>query len=309
MPIVVPWSVEVGEGLGSLLDDDGGEPGLRTRLSSLRDRIFHELGVPLPAPRIVVAPAEAMPKTTAIVSIREIPVRTHQAADSDDELAHDRSARARCLHAIVDDAHQAITARAHELLGIGETQLLLDALEEVNPAIVRQLVPKPISVTLLTDVLRRLVEERISIRDLRTILEGIAPAATLDKDPQNLAEAARAALKRAITHQLAAGASKLEVYTLDKSIEEVVRGGILRTTAGSYLTLSLSATREIVRAIEEALDEAPLAEGAPKVVLVTPDVRRHVRQILSDHREVWVITYDEVDHALQLVIKHTIKPR
>ena len=59
-------------------------------------------------------------------------------------------------------------------MGIAETQHLLDQLEQVAPALVRQTVPKPVSLSLLADVLRRMVEEQVSIRDLRAILEALS---------------------------------------------------------------------------------------------------------------------------------------
>src|SRR4029079_8220060 len=61
----------------------------------------------------------------------------------------------------------------HELFGLEETQALLDALERTHPALVREVVPKLISPVLLTDVLRRLIEEGISLRKLRDILVAI----------------------------------------------------------------------------------------------------------------------------------------
>lgn len=299
VPIVVPWSVDVAPELAEHLDDRGDAPGLRTRLWSLRESVFFELGLPVPAPRIGVA--EGMPPWTAVVSVREIPIDVASTDVPAERLAKDDDLRDAFLDAIVQRARAAIVRRANELLGIGETQLLLDALEEVNPAIVRQLVPKPISPTLLTDVLRRLLEERVSIRDLRTILEGIAPVAVTDKDPLTLSEAARGALGRAITHKLTHGERSLEVLVLDPVIEDFVRSHVTRTATGAFHTLSPSECADIGKSVTVAWESKKRAEGAVPIVVATPDVRRFVKKALEGTPiDPVVVGYTELDPEIAL---------
>jgi len=296
VPIVVPWSVHVGPGLAALLDEDD---GLRARIVGLRERVFQELGLPLPSPRISVE--ESVPEFGAVISIREVPV--HVVTGESDDLPG-------AADAIVAHTHRVLTARAHELLGIGETQLLLDALEEVNPALVRQVVPKPLTVQLLADVLRRLLEEHVSIRDLRTILEGVAPVAASDKDPINLAESARHALKRAITYKLTHGTRSLEVYMLDPMIEDLVRSAIQRTPTGSFLTLPPSANRDIVAAVRDTIAASPPSEGNAPVLLAAPDVRRFVRRVIDqDLPEVVVTSFAELESELHLAPRARVLPR
>jgi type III secretion protein V len=311
VPMVIPWSVELGPGWAAQLEDDdgAGEPGLRARLLGLRERVFQELGMPLPAPRVAIVPE--LPEHAAVVSVREVPVLAIPASCAAPGASDQDGARA---EAVVEGAHGILVQRGHELLGIGETQLLLDRLEEVNPALVRQLVPKPIALTLLTEVLRRLLEERVSIRDLRTILEGIAPLATTEKDPLALAEAARAALRRAITHALTGGAPGLEVYVLDAMLEDVVRSAITRTTAGAFLTLAPSTTREVVASIVETIAAAPPsgagAGGGRVVILASPDVRRFFRKLIESALPDAVVTsFAELVPELQLVTRARILPR
>jgi len=297
VPIVVPWSVDVGPGLAAVLDE---EDGLRARIVGLRERVFHEIGLPLPSPRVSIV--DDLPELAAVISIREVPVHVIAPRDDGDTAAQ--------ADAIVAAARAALIARAHELLGIGETQLLLDALEEVNPALVRQVVPKPLTVTLLADVLRRLLEERVSIRDLRTILEGIAPIAATDKDPLNLAEAARASLRRAITHNLTHGARFLEVYMLDAMIEELVRSHITRTGAGSFLTLPPSAHRDIITAVQETIASSPPSDGRAPVLLAAPDVRRFVRKVIDQELpDVIVTSFAELQPELQISPRARVMPR
>lgn len=147
-------------------------------------------------------------------------------------------------------------------------------------------------VVLLADVLRRLVEEGVSVRDLRGVLESLAQVAHAEKDSLNLAEYVRSCLRRPLSHQLTGGSGELEVLLLDSMIEDTIRGAISRTAAGSFLTLAPAAARDVVRAVRRARDAA---EGATSVVLTQPDVRRFVKKLIElDMPELRVVSYAEL---------------
>ncbi len=162
VPLVVPWSIEVGADLEGLLEDgrlEDGEarPGLRSVALQLREKTFEDLGVPLPAPRVRLR--DALGPRQILVSLFEVPA-----------LAIDVAAGASDQAAIADAAERAgalLRARAADFFGLAETQRLLDELEQFAPATVRNVVPKPVSLTLLADVLRRLVEEGFDSRSAR----------------------------------------------------------------------------------------------------------------------------------------------
>jgi len=169
--------------------------------------------------------------------------------------------------------------------------VLLDQLEQVAPATVRQVVPKPVPVTLLADVLRRLVEEGICARDLKTILESLALVAQTERDPLNLAEFVRSQLRRSITHGLTGGSRELGVYLLDAQIEDTLRTAISRTQAGSFLTLAPAAGRDIVNAVRRALGQT----DEPAVILTQPDIRRFVKKLIeTDVPGARVVSYAEL---------------
>jgi type III secretion protein V len=272
VPLVVPWSVEVSTDLEALLDDgraaDGdARPGLRGVVLSLRERIFAELGVPLPAPRVHVRPSLA--PRQVLLSLHEVPAELVDVPSScaDGDVAALVSSRAAEL----------LRSRAADFLGLAETQRLLDELEQFAPATVRNVVPKPVPLTLLADVLRRLVEERISVRDLKAILEALSTLAPTEKDPLNLTEHVRAQLRRVITFRLTGGASHLDVYLLDATIEDTIRRAVTRTAAGAFLTLAPQAAKDVIAAARRAV---PSTSG--RVVFLTqPDIRRFVRKLLE----------------------------
>jgi type III secretion protein V len=288
VPMVVPWSIDLSPALEGALDDDAKDEsarGLRSLVFEIREQLFAELGVPLPAPRLRVT--ESLPGRAFAVSLHEVPARVLEVPKD----VPDREAAAFVMRHATD----LLRARAADFLGLAETQRLLDELEQLAPAVVRNVVPKPVTLTLLADILRRLVEEGVSIRDLRAILEGLATLATNEKDPLNLSEQLRAQMRRAITHRLTRGQHQLSVITLDPLIEDTVRRAITRTPSGAFLTLAPAAGRDIVLSVKRAVNEAALPANARVILLTQPDVRRFVKKML-DHEipAVTVTSYAEL---------------
>jgi type III secretion protein V len=294
LPVVLPWAIDVSPDLAALLEDElRGDEVLRAGLFAtgqrIRERIFGELGVPLPPCRVRVGPA--LPERHAVVSLFEVPARVlNLAAETPDDAAV-AQIEAACI--------ALLRSRAADFMGIAETQALLDQLEQVAPALVRQTVPKPLTVSMLADVLRRLVEERVSIRDMRAILEALSIVGNTEKDPLNLAEFVRGQLRRATTYRLTGGRPELSVFLLDPGIEEAIRHAITRTAAGSFLTLAPAAGRDIVAAVRRALGQAPAAgdRAAPGgvVILTQPDIRRFVRKLVEvDLPELTVVSFAEL---------------
>jgi len=184
-------------------------------------------------------------------------------------------------------------SRAADFFGLAETQRLLDELEQLAPAVVRNVVPKPVSLTLLADVLRRLVEERVSVRDLRAILEALSTVAATEKDPLQLSEYVRSQLRRAITFRLTRGARHLDVFLLDPTIEDTVRRAITRTPNGAFLALPPAAARDVTAAIRRALAEGDAEH--PPVILTQPDIRRFVKKLLDgEGPQITVVSFAEL---------------
>ncbi|MCL2724154.1 MAG: flagellar biosynthesis protein FlhA [Polyangiaceae bacterium] len=284
VPMVVPWSVEVAGDLAPLLDDDGDLQGIRSIARSLRESLFAELGVPLPLARVRVD--DNLPPRHVVLSLFEVPARVFplaKEASKEDALASIGVALGALLR-----------ARAADFLGLAETQRMLDELEQLAPATVRAVVPKPVSLTLLTDILRRLVEERICVRDLRAILEALATAGATEKDPLSLTELVRAELRRAMTFRLTHGQSQLGVVLIDPTIEDTIRRAITRTAAGAFLTLAPAISRDLVSALVRAATEAVAESGSP-VFLTQPDIRRFVRKLIeSDLPDATVVSFSEL---------------
>lgn len=283
-----PWSVAASPGLMSRLGAQKHTPaggGVVEATEQARERLFRELGVILSPCR--VSGRDDLPQHAALLSIREVPAKT---LDVPAELTGE-AATAFLAQALGD----VLVARAHDFMGLQETQALVDELSKVSPASVQQVVPKLVSLPTLSEILRRLVEEGVSVRDLASILEALAQLAHAEKDALVLTEHVRSWLRRAITYDVTNGSGSLEPLTLDDTIEDVIRGAISQTTAGSFLTLSPAAGRDIVASIKRALATASEELKRRPVLLTQPDVRRFVRKLIeSDLPGARVVTYSEL---------------
>ena len=282
VPVVVPWAIEVSADLANLLPPapDG---GLELRCAALRDALFSELGVALPPPRLRAH--QALPPRHARLVLFEVPELEVSVPRSEEDAAAFLA-----THALVS-----LRARASDFLGIAETQRLLDELEQIAPAIVRSVVPKPVSLPVLAEVLRRLVEERIGVRDLSAVLEALATFTPAEKDPLALSEHVRSHLRRPITFRLTGGAGHLGVYLLDPVIEDTIRRAVTRTSSGAFLALAPASARDVVASIGRAFSEAPPRDGAPRVVLTQPDIRRFVRKLIdTDFPDAEVVSFAEL---------------
>ncbi|XUO85584.1 flagellar biosynthesis protein FlhA [Halomonas sp. KM007] len=109
-----------------------------------------------------------------------------------------------------------------EMLGRQEVQKLLDKLGDDQKSLVEEVVPKSISLTVLQRILQNLLDEDVSIRDMRSVLDTLAEHAGQQKDPNELTALVRIALGRAITQQWFAGQETLNVMGLDAQLEQVL---------------------------------------------------------------------------------------
>ncbi|MCS6796951.1 MAG: type III secretion system export apparatus subunit SctV [Myxococcota bacterium] len=329
VPLVVPVSVDLGEALGrEVLGPDGrGGPLLEEHIPTLREALFLDLGLALPGVRARAVPGLA--DREYVVAVQEVPAgrgevptdRVWVAASSEAmaslglsaEPAPDPVGRGPAVwvptsgRALVEEAGfevldpaallarhvgAVVRRRAADFVGLQEAQAMLDQLERAYPALVRAVVPKPVPLPLLADVLRRLVEEGVSIRPLREILEALGTFAPTEKDPVVLCELVRASLRRHITHRYAP-TGVLTVFLLDAAIEDAVRDAIQRTPTGSYLAMAPEMARDVIGAVRREVQA--LDTGAPPVLLTQSDVRRFVRRLLEvDLPDVVVLSYQEL---------------
>lgn len=115
-----------------------------------------------------------------------------------------------------------IGQHASELFGRQEAQQLLDRVSQEMPKLTEDLIPGVITLTTLHKVLQNLLAERVSIRDMRTIIETLAEHAPVQNDPHELTSVVRVALGRAITQQWFPGNGEAQVIGLDTTLERLL---------------------------------------------------------------------------------------
>lgn len=180
-----------------------------------------------------------------------------------------------------------------EFLGIQEVRSMLEFMEKAFPDLVKE-VTRLIPLQKLTEIFKRLVQEQVSIKDLRTIMESLSEWSQTEKDTVLLTEYVRSSLKRYISFKYSQGQSTLSVYTLDPDVEEMVRGAIKQTSAGSYLALDPDSVTMITKAMRNVIG-SPAPGGQPPVMLTAIDVRRFVRKLIeSEFPDVAVVSYQEI---------------
>ena len=182
---------------------------------------------------------------------------------------------------------------ASDFIGIQEVRAILEFVEKSFPDLIKE-VTRLVPLQKLTEILRRLIQEQISIKDLRTILEALSEWAQTEKDTVLLTEYVRSSLRRYISYKYSLGQSVLSVYLLDPEIEDMVRGAIKQTSAGSYLALDPDSVQLILHSMRNII--APQPPGAqPPVLLTAIDVRRFVRKLIEgEFPDMPVISYQEV---------------
>ncbi|MBI3508489.1 MAG: type III secretion system export apparatus subunit SctV [Chlamydiia bacterium] len=182
---------------------------------------------------------------------------------------------------------------ASEFIGIQEVRGILEFVEKSFPDLIKE-VTRLVPLQKLTEILRRLVQEQISIKDLRTILEALSEWAQTEKDTVLLTEYVRSSLKRYISYKYSLGQSVLSVYLLDPEIEDMVRGAIKQTSAGSYLALDPDSVQLILQAMRQTILPTP-SGGQPPVLLTAIDVRRFVRKLIEgEFPELPAVSYQEI---------------
>lgn len=195
-----------------------------------------------------------------------------------------------------------IKRHADELLTRQEVNRLLDHLKESAGKLVEEVVPDVLKPGEIQRVLQLLLRERVSIRDLETILEAIADVAGRTHDSEILTEYARHSLARSLCQQYKAEDSRIHCITLDPSLEELLSKSVERSEHGATLTLAPALQTRVVEAIRLQVEQATSAtKGRPPVLLCPPQVRPWVRKMIEMQLPmVAVLSYNEIVRGFEI---------
>jgi flagellar biosynthesis protein FlhA len=324
--------VELGYGLLPLINDVKGHR-VTDQIKSLRRQLATEMGFVMPAVRILdnmqlsaneytirvkeveSGRGELFPGQLLLMDPKGLPVDlpgTHTTEPAfglpatwvDQSLREEASFRG---YTAVDPGtvlttHLTEVLKSHmaELLSYAETKKLLDDLPQDQKKLVEELIPSQISVTGVQRVLQSLLSERVSIRDLPAILEGIAEAVSHTKNAMMITEHVRARLARQLCHQHLSPQGYLPIVALSPAWEQGFADSLSGQSEERQLAMAPSQLQAFIQSVRERFDEAS-AGGSMPVLLTSPLVRPYVRSIIERFRPLTpVMSQNEIHPSVRL---------
>lgn len=329
---VDPLKIELGYGLIGLADPkQGGD--LLTRVQIIRQQMATKMGFIVPVVRIVdnmrlkpneyrvklreaeIARYEVIPDHYLAMNpgfveeeVPGIPTREPAFGLSAVWVSQAHRDRAERLgYTIVEPTavmathlSELLMAYAPELLTRQDVQNLIDHVKATSKTVVEELLPNVLGLGEIQKVLQGLLRERVSIRNLETILEALADFAPRTRDTEVLTEYARHALARQICAEYADEEGKLRVVTLSPELERELIEAIRQAETGEYVPVEPRRADEIGRATVKAVQALVMA-GHDAVVLTSAQVRRYFKRIAERHLpKIVVLSYNEIDPAVRL---------
>ncbi|BAZ93889.1 flagellar biosynthesis protein FlhA [Thiohalobacter thiocyanaticus] len=194
---------------------------------------------------------------------------------------------------------------ASELLGHEEVQQLLDTLARTSPKLVEDLVPNTLPLGTVVKVLQNLLEERIPIRDMRSIAETLAEHAGRTQDAGNLTASVRVALGRSIVQHINGLQHELPVIALDPSLEQILLQSLQGTQEGGA-GFEPGLAEHLHQALANRTQQQEM-NGQPAVLLVAPPVRNWLARLFRHSIPgLHVLAYDEVPDNKQIKVVATV---
>ena len=176
-----------------------------------------------------------------------------------------------------------IKANMSELLSYGEVQKLLKELPKEQSELIKDIVPSLITISGIQRVLQILLAERVSIRDLSTILEGIADGLASTRNPMMLAEHVRGRLSRQLCAQHTSPAGYLPIIALTARWEQAFAESIVGQGDDRNLAMQPSKLTEFINLVREKFEQAA-REGEAPVLVTSAAIRPFVRGIVERFR-------------------------
>jgi len=200
---------------------------------------------------------------------------------------------------------QIIQSNASQLLGHEEVQKMLDVLAKSAPKLVEDLVPKLLPLGTVLTVLQGLLEEKVPIRDMRTIAETLAALAPKSQDPVMLSMSVRTALKQAIVQNINGMAPELSVMTLDPGLEQLLLQTIQGTDQGNA-GIEPGLAETLFQSLKENVQQVELS-GKPAVLIIAPVLREWLAKMVKHSiPSLHVLSYNEVPDDKQIKVVATL---
>lgn len=192
-----------------------------------------------------------------------------------------------------------IRSNGFELLSREDVQSLIDHVKETNPTVVNELIPDIMTVGEIQKILANLLREKVSIRDMVTILETLADYGTRTKDLDILTEYSRQALARQIINPYIVDNS-LHVITFSPEIEQELKESLQQTEQGNYLAINPMKSQEIMEKLETLVEQA-VSHGYTPIAVCQPIVRFHFKRLTERAMpNLVVLSYNELELNIEV---------
>ena len=197
-----------------------------------------------------------------------------------------------------------LTKHIQEFFGVQEMKNLLDELEPKYPELLKETY-RHSSVQRMSEVIQRLISERISVRNIKLILDAMTKWAPKEKDVILLVEHIRTSMARYISDKFSGG-GKIRAVMISQNVEEMVRNGIRQTNTGTLLNLEPHEMNEVMDLFEVGLSSISI-QHKDLVVLTAVDVRRFVKRLLeTKYTDLEVLSFGEITDTVQIDVLKTI---
>ena len=320
--------LELGYGLLPMINGQGGQR-LTDQIKSLRRQLAQEIGFVMPSVRI--QDNLQLPANTYVLRVKEIeagrgelrpnmllvmdprgekiPLPGEETVEPTFGLPAlwcEESSREEALfrgYTVVDPptvvtTHltEAIKENMAELLSYAETQKLLDEQDGEQQKLIADLIPNQITVGGLQRVLQNLLAERVSIRDLPTILEGVSEACGYTRNVTSITEHVRARLARQISNEQVNHEGFIPIVTLSPEWEQSFAEAIIGEGEDRQLSMAPTRLQEFINAVRQVFERHAMLGESP-VLLTSPPVRPFVRSIIERFRPSTVVLSQNEIHA------------
>ena len=283
--MVTPLTVDIDADIRGALSYEA----LNDQIMSVRRALYHDLGVPFPGINLSLNPS--MHDGRYRIFVNEVPVsegslkkgfvfaleepenlsaagvgfeggkqflqgyETCWVKEGDKAKLDEAGVRSLDLGGVLSFHLSGVLRRyAHEFLSLQETRILFDHMEKEAPELVKE-VQRVLPLQKITDVLQRLVQEGICVRDLKRITQTLIEWGQKEKDAVLLVEYVRAALSRYISYKFSGGQNIVAAYLLDPALEEKVRKSVRQTSGGSYLAMDPATVRAILAVVKRTIGD------------------------------------------------------
>ncbi len=323
-----PLSLKAGRNLIPLIDPQQ-KGALLERITLIRYQIGQQLGFVIPGVRVMddlslppnqymieirgskVSTGEAYPEHHKVdIPLSSLKIQKISGVESKDPISGDpvtwvpdeflenlqkaEIVSVDIIEALAQHFTEIIKRYADEIMTRQNVQSLIELVKNSNAAIVRELIPDLLSLGQVHKVLQLLVRERVSIRDLSTILERLADYAHLSRDVNVLTEYVRQSLARQICESYSDKEGVITVITIDPSLEETLTGTIHQSEYGSFLAVDPAMGEKILLQLQRHMRNFKSMKLNP-VVLSSPRLRPHFKRFIErSFPNVAVLSYNEV---------------